>query len=322
MINVIFNKSDYEISQRKMEMYDKYLKVIQWGRRHPVKFMEMIFGLQFTDHQRYVLLSTWTTRYAVWLMSRNSGKATCLDTIVYTNNGEKQIGDLKIGDLIYDNNNELTEVIHLNPIIFEQVYEVEFDDGEIIKCNAEHLWCVCNSKDSLFNIVETKELYNYLNNSIGNIITIPDLDGTKNIIKITKTNEKKAMRCITVSNDTGLFLCGENKTITHNSYLSAPYMMARSILIPNHKSYILCPSGNQAQQTFSKIEDLAKGKVASVKGSTGVFLAELMRANAGTDPFVHDKHSHHCELYNGSSIWTVNSVAKNAVGIRSNLNFY
>lgn len=73
MINVIFNKSDYEISQRKMEMYDKYLKVIQWGRRHPVKFMEMIFGLQFTDHQRYVLLSTWTTRYAVWLMSRNSG---------------------------------------------------------------------------------------------------------------------------------------------------------------------------------------------------------------------------------------------------------
>lgn len=88
MINVIFNKSDYEISQRKMEMYDKYLKVIQWGRRHPVKFMEMIFGLQFTDHQRYVLLSTWTTRYAVWLMSRNSGKATCLDTIVYTNNGE------------------------------------------------------------------------------------------------------------------------------------------------------------------------------------------------------------------------------------------
>lgn len=245
-----------------------------------------------------------------------------LDTPVYSKEGKKTIGDLKIGDLIYDENNELTEIIHLNPIIFEQIYEVEFDDGEIIKCNAEHLWCVCNSKDSLFNIVETKELYNYLNNSIGNIITIPDLDGTKNIIKITKTNEKKAMRCITVSNDTGLFLCGENKTITHNSYLSAPYMMARSILIPNHKSYILCPSGNQAQQTFSKIEDLAKGKVASVKGSTGVFLAELMRANAGTDPFVHDKHSHHCELYNGSSIWTVNSVAKNAVGIRSNLNFY
>ena len=73
MINVIYNNSDYEITQRKMEIFDKYLKVIQWGRRNPVRFMEMFFGLQFTDHQRYVLLSTWTTRFAVWLMSRNSG---------------------------------------------------------------------------------------------------------------------------------------------------------------------------------------------------------------------------------------------------------
>ena len=73
MINVIYNKSDYELSKRKIEMFEKYLKMIQWGRREPVKFMEEVFGLQFTDHQRYVLLSTWNTRRAVWLMSRNSG---------------------------------------------------------------------------------------------------------------------------------------------------------------------------------------------------------------------------------------------------------
>ena len=73
MINVIYNKSDYELSQRKIEMFEKYLKMIQWRRREPVKFMEEVFGLQFTDHQRYVLLSTWNTRRAVWLMSRNSG---------------------------------------------------------------------------------------------------------------------------------------------------------------------------------------------------------------------------------------------------------
>ena len=45
MINVIYNNSDYEITQRKMEVFDKYLKVIQWGRKHPVKFMELFFGL-------------------------------------------------------------------------------------------------------------------------------------------------------------------------------------------------------------------------------------------------------------------------------------
>ena len=475
-----------------------------------------------------------------------------LDTPVYsriTDRGEKYpkktIGDLKVGDFIYGDDGKLTEVLHLNSIIFEDVYEVEFEDGEIIKCNKEHLWSVydkyfnrrevekkqclrnteflydnfklqdknnikkveyrfhvpccepieypniqnltidpyilgawlgdgCHSsniitsgkddvdemcqillnsgaiaikhktnRDNVYSItidrkkdfieqgfnrnlstqksflskikyldlyknkhIPERYMYSTVENRLALLQGLMDTDGTidkdghceftqtrfeliqqvsqllsslgiknnivykdiptyvkedgttaytyrinfrtdktlpcfrlkrkyeklpdkldgvtktKAIVDVRKTNEKKAMRCITVSNDTGLFLCGENKTITHNSYLSAPYMMARSILIPNHKSYILCPSGNQAQQTFSKIEDLAKGKVASVKGSTGVFLAELMRANAGTDPFVHDKHSHHCELYNGSSIWTVNSVAKNAVGIRSNLNFY
>ena len=58
MINVIFKDFNYEITQRRIEMFEKYNKVIQWGRRNPVRFMEDFFGLQFTDHQRYVLLST------------------------------------------------------------------------------------------------------------------------------------------------------------------------------------------------------------------------------------------------------------------------
>ena len=73
MFNIIFNQSDYEISQKKMEIFEKFNKVIQWGRREPVKFIEKFLGLEFTDHQKYVLLSTWNARIAVWLMSRNSG---------------------------------------------------------------------------------------------------------------------------------------------------------------------------------------------------------------------------------------------------------
>ena len=93
-------------------------------------------------------------------------------------------------------------------------------------------------------------------------------------------------------------------------------MMARSILIPNHHSYIMCPSGTQAQETFGKIEDLAKNRIASVQGATAVFLGELVKLNATDDGFVHDKNSHHCELYNGAEVSTVNSVPKNIVGIR------
>lgn len=469
MINVIFNDFDYEITQKKKEIFDKYNKVIQWGRRHPVKFMELYFGLEFTDHQKYILLSTWTTKTSVWLMSRNSGKCLSLETPVYVapqDRGDKYpqktIGDLKVGDKIYGDNGRLTEVIHLNPIVIEDVYEIELEDGETIKCNAEHLWTIYDKNfnkrriekvlcerhtDFLYNNFKIQDKKNdkkieyrfhipccqpiqypniqrlpissYLlgswlgdgshsSNHIichkddvdevcsyfeqdGHIVSkvkdkdrntyniiidrqkdfiekgftrsvakqksflskiknldlyknkhIPDCymyapieeriallqglfdtdgcvnkDGTcefsqvrkelieqvsqllsslgiknnitykevnyvkkdgskaytyrihfrndktmplfrlkrkydrlpeqlnpitkmKAIVDVRKTGEKKAMRCITVSNDTGLFLCGNNYTVTHNSYLSAPYMMARSILIPNHHTYIMC----------------------------------------------------------------------------------
>ena len=148
-INVIFNQFDYEISERKKEVWDKYNRIIQWGRQHPLRFAEIFLGLEFTDHQKYVFMSTWCAREIVWVMARNSGKAISLDTPIYSaisDRGEKYpkktIGDLKIGDKIYDESGKLTEVIHLNPIIFEDVFEVEFEDGEIIECNGEHLWQV------------------------------------------------------------------------------------------------------------------------------------------------------------------------------------
>ena len=56
MINVIFNQFDYEISERKKEIWDRYNKVIQWGRKHPLRFAEKFLGIEFTDHQKYVFL--------------------------------------------------------------------------------------------------------------------------------------------------------------------------------------------------------------------------------------------------------------------------
>lgn len=336
-INVIFNKTDYEISERKRELWDKYNRIIQWGRMHPLRFAEIFLGLQFTDHQKYVFMSTWQAKFAVWVMGRNSGKAGTLDTPVYlpTNDRKekffkKTIGDLKIGDKILDENGVATEVIHLNPIIFEKIYKIYFEDGETIECNGEHLWvCVLkNELDYISYTFETQQMYQILKKEKQRELFVPSfsfdeqLNTIKKIIKIEKTNEIKPMRCITVSNDSGLYLCGNYATVTHNSFLSAPYIMTRSILIPNHKTYIMSVTGNQSQETFKKMEDLAMGQIASVSGSTSVFLNELVKQNSGASGFVHDKNSYSCELYNGSEVHSLNSVAKNIVGIRSNLNFY
>ena len=98
---------------------------------------------------------------------RNSGKALSLDTPVYSVPSDrgnkylkKTIGELKVGDIICGGDGKPTEVIHLNPIIIEDVYEVEFEDGEIIECNAEHLWVV--KKKEIMELVETSYLWKLL----------------------------------------------------------------------------------------------------------------------------------------------------------------
>lgn len=145
---------------------------------------------------------------------------------------------------------------------------------------------------------------------------------TKAIVNIKKINKKIPMRCITVSNDSGTFLCGNKGTVTHNSFLTAPYIMTRSMLIPNHETYIMSVTGPQAQETFKKMESLAMGKIASIVGTNHIFLNEVVKQNAKDSGFTHDKNSYSVELYNGSKVRTLNSVPKNVVGIRSHLNVY
>ena len=551
MINTIFRDFSYDILPKRLETYDKYCKIIRWGRRNPTRFLETFLFLEFTDHQKWIFLNSWCKQVSVILASRNSGKALTLDTPIYALRrnpssknvkGEKfrepkTIGDLQVGDIIYDADGLPTKVVHLNPIVFDEVYEVEFEDGEIIECNADHLWQVWDlqeqknrkKEDQKTTIKSTFELYgnifkkgstshrfaipltkpiqyeeqklliepylfgcfigdgrknratitcdeqdleeeldilNSINKNgwifepkknknksydilikhsndvldkngevhvsefcrrlrelnVYNNKHIPDIykyssiqqrleliqgifdcDGSvqergrqvfvqkseiiykdvkeiitslgikytetnrnsfdkrtnktyyakvlyilssydipvfklkrkyekqKNlkypgtrrmIVDVRKTKIKKPMRCITVNNHNGLFLCGEKMTVTHNSYLTSPIVMAYSLLFPNHNTYILAPTGNQSQETFTKLEDLAKGNIASALGVSTFFLDECVRQNSKADPFTHDKNSYTVGLYNGSSINTLNSVAKNIVGIRSSLNVY
>lgn len=484
MINVIFNTFDYEILPKQKETYDKYCKIIQWGRKYPTRFAETFLGLTLTDAQKYIFLSSWLPKTVVWLMSRSSGKCLNLKEKVHIikKDGDFEkiekipLQDLKLGDFLIGKDGKKTKVIQLHPIVIEDEYIIEFSDGEKISCNKEHLWevyyydektrkCSIDTKilstEELLNIginapkgkhrffvpkyksIQLKEreykiepyifglycggcklfcqylkdlnCYNkkyipeeykygsieqridflkgyfdsdgsvnkdgesffvqkdeqlmnevkeimtslgitygfhsridydkrtkkeYIHNSIHFRVskenslfelerkhnrlkdTLSDKMNKKAIVSITKTGKKVSMRCVTVDNEDGTFVCGEKGTVTHNSYLSAPFTMVRSLLFPSHQSYIMAPSGSQSVETFTKLENLSKNNIASVLGVTSFFLDECVRMNSKADPYTHDKSGHHVGLYNGSGINTLNSVVKNIVGIRSNMNLY
>ena len=80
--NFINVKTKKEITQRKLETYDRYMKVINWGRKYPVPFCSRILGLEMLDFQKYMIYNTWFAAFALWLVCRNGSKTTELS--IYT----------------------------------------------------------------------------------------------------------------------------------------------------------------------------------------------------------------------------------------------
>lgn len=68
--------SSKELSQRKIEEYSKMSRIVQWGRKNPVKFCEIFFGLKLIDYQAYCFMRTWIVQYALWAECRGAGKDT------------------------------------------------------------------------------------------------------------------------------------------------------------------------------------------------------------------------------------------------------
>ena len=68
--------SSKELSQRKIEEYTKMANLVQWGRKNPVKFCELAFGIKLIDYQAYCFMRTWTVQYALWAECRGAGKDT------------------------------------------------------------------------------------------------------------------------------------------------------------------------------------------------------------------------------------------------------
>jgi len=104
--------------------------------------------------------------------------------------------------------------------------------------------------------------------------------------------------------------------------LGAPFIMAKSVLIPNFQTYLLAGVGSQSKEMFMKIEKVAKRELASFTGLTDVFINEVVKNHSDTDGFTHNPNSYQYKLFNGSATNTLNSSPDALRSKRSNLNFY
>lgn len=89
-----------------------------------------------------------------------SGKALHIDTLIPTPTGMKRVGEIKIGDNIYDKDKNLTEVLDIHQASKkDKLYKITLENGEVFKASGPHEWVVHNNK-GLLSSVTTDEIFN------------------------------------------------------------------------------------------------------------------------------------------------------------------
>jgi hypothetical protein len=96
-----------------------------------------------------------------------AGKALTLDTPLATIAGWSTMGDIQIGDFVFDDRGLPTKVLYKSEVFLgHEVYRVCFEDGTVIKADSDHLWHIFNYHDrakrrvnpSNGRVLTTKEL--------------------------------------------------------------------------------------------------------------------------------------------------------------------
>ena len=99
-------------------------------------------------------------------------------------------------------------------------------------------------------------------------------------------------------------------------------VMSKDMLFCNVWTYIASGSGSQAEETFTKLEQIANDNIDEMRGSTGyIFKQEVEINNAAGDGFSHGSNGFKYSLYNGSFTQTLNSNIDKKRGKRGSVIF-
>lgn len=116
--------------------------------------------VKLRDYQKDIIDLYSKNRFSILCGSRQIGKALKNNSLVWTIDGKKQIGDLNIGDRIFGDDGKLTNVTGVFPQGKKQLYRIVFSDNTIVECCGEHLWEVYkNGKPRVMELNEFKDDY-------------------------------------------------------------------------------------------------------------------------------------------------------------------
>lgn len=87
----------------------------------------------------------------IWVIStgRGWGKMLALDTPIPTPIGWSKMGDLTVGDQVFDENGQPCQVIEVYDGFADKTYTLEFSDGSSVTACSEHLWVTLQRREKI-----------------------------------------------------------------------------------------------------------------------------------------------------------------------------
>ncbi len=101
----------------------------------------MVVGLGKDVEGRTVVANLAKMPHMLIAGATGAGKALALGTPLPTPGGWTTMGDVRVGDQVFDDRGQPCTVVAATPVMHGRpCYEVEFSDGTVIVADAEHLW--------------------------------------------------------------------------------------------------------------------------------------------------------------------------------------
>lgn len=134
-------------STKKIENYDEVPQTLDG---HP------FYGFQLDADQTNLRDSIWNPEKKIIFCNARagSGKAQPYDTKIPTPEGFRNLGDISVGDYVFDRYGNPTKVLGVFPQGMCRAYKVTLTDGRSTICCDEHLWTYCRNGDNKF-VTET-----------------------------------------------------------------------------------------------------------------------------------------------------------------------
>lgn len=134
-------------------------KVVEAPKDAPETLSEHPFyGFTLDEDQRYFRDNIWdeSVRIVFCNAKAGSGKAQPIDTLIPTPDGYRFLGDIRVGDYVFDRLGNPTKVLGVFPQGMQRAYKVTLSDNRSTICCSEHLWTYYRNNDGVA-ITETLE---------------------------------------------------------------------------------------------------------------------------------------------------------------------